>query len=233
MKTLALLLSLSSALAAAPLRVLVVTGGHDYPTAFYTLFEGYDDIVWDHATSQKEAYKPEVLKSHDVLVLHDLGKELPPDQQAPLREFVESGKGVVAIHHALADYGNWQWWWSEVIGGRYLLKPEEGLPASTYRHDEDMVATPAKGQEDHPILRGVGKLHVNDETYHAMWHSPKITVLMEIEHPRNDRQLVWIGPNPEHPAVYIQLGHSASTHRDPQYRRLVHNAILWSAGRLK
>jgi hypothetical protein len=39
-------------------RLLVVTGGHGYPAAFYTLFEGYDDIVWTHAASPKEAFTP-------------------------------------------------------------------------------------------------------------------------------------------------------------------------------
>jgi len=36
--------------AEAPLRVLVVTGGHGYPTSFYTLFE-QPGLVWDHETT--------------------------------------------------------------------------------------------------------------------------------------------------------------------------------------
>jgi len=32
--------------------------------------------------------------------------------------------------------------------------------------------------------------------------------------------------------IYIQLGHDPETFRHPGYRRLVYNAILWSAGRL-
>ena len=30
-------------------RALVVTGGHSYPTDFYTLFEGQSDLLWSHA----------------------------------------------------------------------------------------------------------------------------------------------------------------------------------------
>ena len=56
---------------------------------------------------------------------------------------------------------------------------------------------------------------------------------METDHPQNDRPVVYIGPNPQTRAVYIQLGHSESTFRNPGYRRLVHNAILWGAGRLR
>jgi type 1 glutamine amidotransferase len=227
------LLAIASALSAAPLHVLVVTGGHSYPTAFYTLFEGYPDLTWDHAVSQDEAYKPGTLDAYDVLVLHDLGKSLPESQQTELRRFVEKGKGVVVLHHAIADYGNWMWWWQDVTGGHYFLDNSiAGHSPSSYRHDEDMVAKPVKGREDHPILGGVGVISVNDETYRDMWLSPKATVLMDIDHPRNDRAIVYVGPNPAWHIVTVQLGHSAGTFRDPKYRLLVHNAIIWSAGRL-
>ena len=42
--------------AAEPLRLLVVTGGHDYPTSFYTLFE-QPGLVWDHETTSESAYR--------------------------------------------------------------------------------------------------------------------------------------------------------------------------------
>ena len=41
---------------AAPLRLLVVTGGHDYPTSFYTLFE-QPGLVWDHETTSEAAFR--------------------------------------------------------------------------------------------------------------------------------------------------------------------------------
>jgi type 1 glutamine amidotransferase len=85
----------------------------------------------------------------------------------------------------------------------------------------------------HPVLRGVGPIVVRDEVYRGMWHSPKITVLMETEHPENDRPVVYLGPDPKLKAVYIQLGHGDEAFRHPGYRCLVHNAVLWSAGRLR
>jgi type 1 glutamine amidotransferase len=49
----------------------------------------------------------------------------------------------------------------------------------------------------------------------------------------NDHPVVYLGPQPGGHAVYIQLGHGSFTHRHPGYRKLVHNAILWAAGRAK
>src|SRR5205823_2312594 len=103
-------------------RLLVVTGGHSYPSAFYTLFEGYDDIVWTHATSQAEAFTPAMKDRFDAVLLHDMAETIGEPEKASLRAFVEAGKGVVSIHHAIVDYTSWPWWYEEVIGGKYFVK---------------------------------------------------------------------------------------------------------------
>ena len=229
--------TLGAAIAAVPAprkdaaRVLVATGGHGYPAAFYTLFEGYDDIRWTHATTREQAFNAK-LADYDVLVLHDLYNDIGETERKNLRAFVESGKGVVSLHHAIVDYTSWPWWWQEVIGGKYFEQPLGEHAKSAYKEGVEFTAYAAKGAK-HPVLNGVPPLAVDDEVYLGMWHSPKITVLMETDHPRNDRPVVYIGPNSQARAVYIQLGHSESTFRNPGYRRLVHNAILWGAGRLR
>ncbi len=54
----------------APVRLLVVTGGHDYPTSFYTVFE-QDGLTWDHAVSNEEAFRKDLRGRYDALVLYD------------------------------------------------------------------------------------------------------------------------------------------------------------------
>jgi type 1 glutamine amidotransferase len=81
------------------------------------------------------------------------------------------------------------------------------------------------------VTRGVGPLVLHDEVYRGMWHSPKIQVLMETTHEQNDRPGVYIGPFEKARVVYIQPGHMESTMYNPAYRKLVHNAILWTARR--
>jgi len=230
----AIALGLLSALALypavkAPLRVLVVTGGHDYPTSFYTLFEGYDDIQWQHATSNHEAFKAGLRDKFDALVLYDMSTEISEGEKNNLVEFVESNKGLVVLHHAILDYPDWEGWWREVVGGKYLTKPEGGRPASTYLHDQEMLVEPAA---HHPILTGIGRLRILDETYKGMWISPKVTVLLKTNNPTSDPAVAWVSPYEKSRVVYIQLGHGEAAHRHPGYRRLVHNAILWSAGKL-
>ena len=213
----------------APLRLLVVTGGHDYSTTFYTVFEGADDLNWTHAVSNHEAFKADIRKDYDVLVLYDLSNEITDMEKSNLKDFVEASKGLVVLHHAIVDYQTWEWWYKDVVGGKYLLKPEGTMPASTYQHDQEVSIKPVM---QHPILAHVGSMHLWDETYKGMWISPEVKVLLKTDNPTSDGPVAWISPYPRSRVVYIELGHGASAHLYPAYRILVQDAIRWSAGRL-
>jgi len=209
------------------LRVLVVTGGHDYPTSFYTVFEGRPEWRWTHAASNEEAFARETVSRYDVLVLYDYSQKLGEEGRAHLKAFAEAGKGVVVLHHAICDYADWPWF-EELIGGRYLLKDEGTSKASTYRHDVELFVKPVGS---HPIIDPIGPLQLVDETYKGMRISPKVTPLLEIDHPDGDRYVAWVSPYQPARVVTVQLGHDEHAHRSVAYRDLVRNAILWSAGR--
>jgi len=214
---------------AEPLRLLVVTGGHDYPTTFYTVFKGVDDLRWTHAVSNHEAFKNDLRKEYDVLVLYDFTSDITDTEKTHLKDFVEGGKGLVVIHHAIADYQDWEWWYKDVVGGKYLLKPEGNLPASTYIHDEELCVRPVMS---HPILSRVGSMHLRDETYKGMWISPEVKVLLTTDNPTSDGPVAWVSPYAKSRVVYIQLGHGETAHLYPAYRTLVQDAIRWSARRI-
>ncbi len=212
------------------LRVLVVTGGHNYDTEFYSVFMDFNDIIWSHKISNYDAYKTDLREKYDALVLYDSAKEIGENESKNLRAFVESGKGVVVLHHAITNYNSWEWWYKEVVGGKYLLKPDLGMPPSTFKHDEEMFVYPVTR---HPITSRVGRIHIHDETYKGMWISPDVTVLMETDNPNNGKPVVWISPYDKSKVVYIQLGHDRNALLHTGYQKLVRRAILWSAGKLK
>jgi type 1 glutamine amidotransferase len=214
----------------APLRALVVTGGHDYEPSFYAVFEGYRDLVWTHVPSNTAAFKSDIRGKYDVVVLYDMSADLDDTGRGNLRSFLESGKGMVVLHHAIANYQNWPWWYKEVVGGKYLLKSEGELPASTYKHDEDLLVRPVT---QHPITSPIGAIHIRDETYKGMWISPGVKVLLRTDNPTSDGPVAWISPYAGSRVVYIELGHDSAAHRHPSFRALVRNAMLWTTGRLK
>ncbi len=209
---------------------LLITGGHDHETAFYTLFEGYKDLAWLPVASSSTAFQSDLRNKYDVLIMYDFSRDLDEKGKKNLREFVESGKGIVVLHHALLNYQEWPWWSEEVVGGRYRLKSGGGAPSSTVKDNQDMLVSVAG---EHPVTAGISPFHIVDETYKGMWISPRIKPLLTTDNANSDRSLAWIGPCASSRVVAIQLGHGHTAFGHPNYRALVHRAILWSAGRTK
>ncbi len=209
-------------------RVELVSGGHDHDGTIYGVFEGRADmrvIVNPHP----DAFRDKVLKDTDVVVLYDTIQSLPEARRKNAEQFLQGGRGLVVLHHAIADFQDWRWWWQDVVGGRYLLNPDLGMPRSTYRHDQEMLVTPVG---KHPITAGLGSFYITDETYKGMWHSPKAIPLLRTDHDLNDPVVAWISPYEKARVVYLQLGHDRLAHQHPVFRELVHRCVLWAAGRL-
>jgi type 1 glutamine amidotransferase len=206
-------------------RVLVVTGGHDYPTSFYSLFE---DMNWKHAESNHIAFRKDIRGQYDVLVFYNMSSDANEAERQNLKDFVEAGNGVVVLHHALASYNDWPWWYEQVVGARYLLKDSPGMPKSTYKHDVDLLVTAAA---KHPIVGDIGPMQIWDETYKGMWFAKDLQVLMRTDHPTSDGPLVWVGPHKQSRVAVIQLGHGREAHEHAGFRALVKNAIRWAGSR--
>ncbi|HEV3162913.1 MAG TPA: ThuA domain-containing protein [Isosphaeraceae bacterium] len=211
-------------------KALLITGGHDHEASFYSLFDGYKDLAGIPVAASTTAFQTDLRGKYDVVIMYDFSRDLDEVGRKNLRDFVESGKGVVVLHHALLNYQSWPWWYEEVVGGRYRLKPDGNSPSSTVKNDQQIFVTPA---EPHPVIAGVSPFHIVDESYKRMWISDKVRPLLSTDNPSSDPVLAWIGPCATSRVVAIQLGHGPTAFGHPTYRALVHNAILWAAGRIK
>jgi len=210
-------------------RVLLVSGGHDHETSFYGVFEKWRDVRVN-VDPHPVAFRNDLRKNYDVLLLYDTIQldQLPEKARQNLKDFVEAGKGLVVLHHAIVDFSAWEWWWKDVVGGRYFLKAEAEHPASKYLHDVEMVVTPKAG---HPITKGLPQIRLYDETYKHVWHRPDVQVLLTTSHATSDLDIGWVSPYPKSRVVYLQPGHGRESHELPWFRNLVHRTILWTAGR--
>lgn len=224
---LALAMAIPGTAQTAPIRVQLVTGGHAHTLSFYRIFDGADDLKIS-VNPHPAAFQSDLRKSIDVLVLYDMA-DLPTDREREnLRQFAEAGKGIVVLHHALIDNQNWPWWSEELLDGRYYLKAEPGHPASTYQHD---VTLKIRKVADHPVLDGISDFEIFDEAYGQYWVSPKVKVLLETDHAASMKQVAWISPYSNSRVVFIQIGHGKEAHENATFRKLVNNAIHWSAAR--
>jgi hypothetical protein len=178
------------------------------------------------------AWEPSGGRPHpgfDVQVLIDQ-LDWPENARQNAQKAVEAGRGFVVIHQALGDNQDWAWWRQEVVGGALVLNDIQETRKTSITPATVLDVRPAA---KHPILRDIGPMRLaGEEAYRGMWLSPRITPLLETTNSASDRTVAWIGPHPKARVVSIQPGAARDTHRNPEFRKLVRNAILWSAGRL-
>lgn len=218
------------------IRVLVVTGGHDYDEQeFQDLFASIPDITTRWATYPDAAalLRPELAEDTDVIVFYDMWVPgLSPEQQQAFVQLLEGGIGVVALHHTLAAHQQWPVY-AKLIGGKFHLEERvvdgQTLPRSGYDHDQEIAVQIAN--TDHPITRGLTDFQIHDETYCRYDTDPEATILLTTEHPKSDRELAWAKQYGRTRAVYVQLGHDRLAYENPHYRTIVARSIRWTAGR--
>jgi hypothetical protein len=213
-------------LQAGVVKAVLITGGHEHDADFYELFDGYEELDHLPVDTSANAFKKDLRGKYDVVIMYDFSRDLDDAGKKNLRDYVESGGGVVVLHHALLNYQDWNWWDDEVVGGSYRLTS----PSSSVKNDQQIFATPAG---KHPITAGIAPFHVQDEAYKNLRMSPKIKPLLTTDNPTSDTNLAWVGPLEGARVVAIQLGHGRSAFGHPSYRALVHNAVLWAAGKIE
>lgn len=170
----------------ADLNVLVSVRGHPFERDLFSdIFEDMEGVAATFVDQPAAAQlmTPDGLDPYDVLCLYDMPGidfrhedkprfvEPPAALKEGLAAALDAGKGVVALHHAIAGWPAWSEY-ADWIGGRFLyrqgvLRGEE-RPDSGYRHDvEHQISVELKVEEIfRPILDGVSdRFGLKDELY--------------------------------------------------------------------
>ena len=257
----------------APLKILVAVRGHPFDrNAFDGLFAdmaGISATMVDQPAAA-QLMNPEGMAPYDVLVLYDMpgldfdaatDKPAYVDPGHALRRgfcaLLDQGKGIVALHHALAGWPAWPGY-AETLGGAFLYRPGplrgRARPDSGYRHEVDYTAEVVA--PDHPVMAGIPPLFpMTDELYLGEVFEGDVTPLIRARHAftrdgfhsataamegrmfSNDgwahedgsNLIGWTRRARNSPLVYLQPGDDQRTYDNPVYRRLVENAIRWVA----
>ena len=257
-----------------PLKVLVSVKGHPFDrNAFASVFEEMEGVQASFVDQPAAGrlMNPDAMAGFDALVLYDMpGIDFAADGDKPgtvqpeasvkagLEALLTQGKGVVALHHAIAGWPGWPEY-ADWLGGRFLYKPAtlrgRLCPDSGYRHD---VAYDAEAADpEHPILQGVPpSFPMTDELYlhevfeadvqpllrarHAFVREGFYSAHQAVaqgrmfsndgwEHPPGSDLIGWTKRAINSPLVYLQPGDGPETYANPAYRQILHNAIGWVA----
>lgn len=215
-------------------RVLVITGGHDFEhAAFFAIFDslGIAYVEAQHPEAN-DWYGRDDIASFDAVVFYDMVQEISDQQKRDFMALTEKGVGLVFLHHSLVSYQDWDDF-MQVLGGRYYLEAYqdngEEIPASGYEHDQILQISVA--DPDHPVTRGVGGFEIADEVYSGYRVLPDVQPLLLTDHPLSTPEVGWAHQYGKSRVVYLQSGHDRLAYANPNYQKLIGNAIRWVSAR--
>jgi len=217
------------------IRVLVITGGHGFEKEpFFKLFKDNPDISFQ-AVEHPNAYSSltaEAASKWDVLLLYDMQQNIPEDAKANFIARLKEGKGLVVLHHALCSYQHWPEY-TKIAGGQYYLDKTvvDGVehPASTYKHDVDFKVHVA--DTNHPVTRGLKDYETHDETYHDFGVGKDSHPLPATDEPTSSKVIAWSKTYEAARVVTIQSGHDHAGYENPNFQKILRQAIRWVAKR--
>lgn len=229
---LSLSVSLFAACSPKPIRILVITGGHDYDTAqFNKMLGALDENIKYQIVefpSAFDMFRPENRAKYDVLVFYHMWQQITDNQARMLSDCIKEGKPLVALHHSICAFDNWPGY-INIIGGKYFHKPTivngKEYPACSYIHDLHFNVKIA--DRKNPVTEGVPDFAIFDETYKGVYVEDGVTPLLTTDEPSSTPVIGWSKEYGKARIVTLQSGHDVPTFENPNFRKLLKQAILW------
>lgn len=213
-------------------RILVITGGHDYKVEQFNqmLSSLGPEITYSVAElpAAFELFRPENRAKYDVLVFYHMWQKITEDQEKDFAGCIMQGKPVIALHHSICAFDDWPEYWN-IIGGKYFHKTTtfkgREYAACSYIHDLHFNVKIANNK--HPVTRGLNEFQVFDETYKGYYVSDDVTPLLTTEEPSSTEIIGWAKNYGKARIVVLQSGHDVPTFENPNFRKLLRQAIEW------
>jgi type 1 glutamine amidotransferase len=164
----------------------------------------------------------EQLETCDVIVVFTRRLELPPEQIAKIKKYMEAGKPVIGIRTASHAFQTWLAFDHEVLGGDYQGHAVDGLLAHI-RIDQKAAA--------HPVLHDVDGFTTNGKLYTNPQLAEGVKLLLTADTGKNKQPVAWVRIRPGHHnqrIFYTSLGVQADF-ENRNFLKLLSNAIFWAA----
>jgi putative membrane-bound dehydrogenase-like protein len=172
-------------------------------------------IQLTYVATPAEALDAAKLTHYDALMLFGNHTAITPGQETALIDFVEGGKGLIALHSASAEFTSSDRFIS-MVGGQFLRHGAGDFTAE--------IVQPA-----HPLMQGLQPFETWDETYVHTKHNPlDRTVLMERVDAAGREPWTWVRTQGKGRVFYTAYGHDERTWSKPGFQSLVERALMWS-----
>lgn len=215
-----------------PIRILVITGGHDYKVVqFNQMLASLGENIQYQIAELPAAYEmflPENRSKYDVLVFYHMWQKITEEQAMLLAECIRQGKPLVALHHSICAYDDWPEYFN-IIGGKYFHKlttvKGKVYPACTYIHDLHFKVSIV--DSNNPVTKGLTDFEIFDETYKGFYVEDGVTLLLTTDEPSSNHVIGWSKNYGKARVVTLQSGHDVPTFENPNFRKLLNQSIEW------
>ena len=217
---------------AEKIRLLVITGGHDYnKDKFNEMFSTLGENISFNIAELPAAYEmfmPVNRNKYDVLVFYHMWQKITPEQEKMFSECISQGKPLVVLHHSICAFDDWPEYFN-IVGGKYFHKAtvvngKEYAPC-TYQHDLHFNVKIA--DKKHPVTKGLKDFEVFDEAYKGYYIEPGVKILLTTEEPASNNVIGWTKKYGKARVVTIQSGHDVPTFENEAFRQLLRQAVVW------
>ena len=223
-------------------------GCHEHPAACALLAKHLQNcgLPLTVTVSQGWPQDPAAVAAADTLVIYGDGLAGHPaaGHLAELRQRYEAGKGLAVMHWATEPKdAEMAALWDEVLGGRF----------ETHWSVNPVWKMTAPIIAQHPATRGVAPFEVEEEFYYHMRLRESVTPILQAHPPASSvgadgpysgnpavrqavadqipQTLAWVTEHPNKARSFgFTGGHFFRLLANENYRRLVLNAIVWTAG---
>ncbi len=214
---------------ATPLKVCLVSASAEYKSheslaALQKHLEANYAVACTRAFGEdkgKDIPGLEALDAADVMVLFTRRVTLDEDPLARVKRFCAAGKGVVGLRTASHAFQNWLEIDKDLFGGSYKGHYGKDEPAQVLLEEK------AKG---HPVLAGVKPFGTPGKLYKNPSLAPDVTLLLTGTAGDKREPVAWAREVACGRVVYTSLG-VPEDFRDPDFLRLMANAVFWTARR--
>jgi type 1 glutamine amidotransferase len=214
------------------IRIRVITGGHDYNAeSFKDMLASFGpDITYQMAEfpSAYDMFLPVNRGRYDVLVFYHMWDKITDDQARMFVDCIKSGKPVVVLHHSLCAFESWPEY-RNIIGGKYFLSPAtvDGKEYSAGSYIEGLRFKVKVVNPNHPVTKGIGDFEILGETYKGYYVADDVTPLLTTNEPTSEPVIGWAKKYGKARIVVFQSGHGPTALENPNYRKLLKQAIEW------
>jgi uncharacterized protein len=214
------------------IRVLVVTGNHAYnKETFNAMFDSFGNSITYQVVEFPAAFDmflPENRSKYDVLVFYHMWQTITEEQKKVFAGCIMEGKPVVALHHSICAFDDWEGYWN-IIGGKYFHKPTVlgGKEYQACSFINNIHFTSNIADKKHAVTKGVKDYELFDEIYKGYWVDPSAHILITTTDTRSAPVIGWSKMYGKSRVVTLQSGHDSPTFQNLAFRKLLIQSIRW------